>query len=231
LTIIKHKNTYDDTANKIQQNYVIKKMILIQRNEPFIIFTINNPSIKNALTEQDMIQLITLFQQVTEDVFIYVVILTGSGNNFCSGVDTTKGTFESKSSSSSSHFDPIGQLPLTLINFPKLIISYVNGPAIGLGCTLLGLCDAVYATPNATFATPFVKICASLEYGSSNTFFQSSTISHYKSTEMIFFDKTLSAVEAQEMGLVVCVFFLSTKRLVMYLFFYTLLISDIKFFF
>lgn len=47
---------------------------------------------------------------------------------------------------------------LEMIRFPKLLIGAVNGPAIGFGVTTLALCDVVYAVPEATFSTPFMKL-------------------------------------------------------------------------
>ena len=51
-----------------------------------------------------------------------------------------------------------GDLLRALINLHKPIIAACNGPAIGISCTLLALCDIVYAADKCYFKTPFMEL-------------------------------------------------------------------------
>jgi peroxisomal 3,2-trans-enoyl-CoA isomerase len=88
----------------------------------------------------------------------------------------------------------------SFINCPKILIAFVNGPAIGISVSTLGLFDGVYASSSSTFSLPFVRLAQSLEGCSSYVF--PSLMGSLHAKEVLLFDRKLTAVEAQQRGLV-----------------------------
>jgi peroxisomal 3,2-trans-enoyl-CoA isomerase len=86
------------------------------------------------------------------------------------------------------------------ITFPKILIGFINGPAIGISVTILALFDGVYASSSATFALPFIRQALAPEGCSSFLFPALMGSLHAK--EILLFDRKLTAQEAQQRGLV-----------------------------
>ena len=86
-----------------------------------------------------------------------------------------------------------------VIDFPLPLIAAVNGPAVGLGCTLAVLCDLVYVAESAYLADPHVGV--GLTAGDGGAPFWPLTMSIVKAKELLFFGTKISASDAVELGL------------------------------
>ncbi|XP_032709262.1 enoyl-CoA delta isomerase 2, mitochondrial-like [Lontra canadensis] len=167
---------------------------------------LNRPAKKNALTEQMYQEIILALEAASKDDST-ITVLTGNGDYYSSGNDLTNFTnippdgVEAKAKNSAILLrDFVG----SFIDFPKPLVAVVNGPAVGISVTVLGLFDLVYATDRATFHTPFSHLGQTPEGCSSYTF--PKIMGTAKAAEMLIFGKKLTAGEACAQGLVTEVF-------------------------
>ncbi|CAG9857795.1 unnamed protein product [Phyllotreta striolata] len=158
---------------------------------------INRPKVKNAFNDQVYKAITKILNEDSDNNQVVVTILTGSGDYFTSGNDL-KSSFET--AGSQDNFRIVSDMIEALIDYPKLLISVVNGPAIGIGATLLTLCDIVYCSDTATFHTPFLGLGLCAEGASSYNF--PFILGRSMASEMIFLGRKLTAREALQAGLV-----------------------------
>lgn len=167
--------------------------------------TFNRPSKKNAITFQMYQDIILALKNASTDDTV-ITVFTGAGDYYCSGNDLTNFTSASGGMEEAANkgAEVLREFVNTFIDFPKPLVAVVNGPAVGISVTLLGLFDAVYASDRATFHTPFSHLGQSPEACSSYTF--PKMMGSAKAAEMLLFGKKLTAREAWAQGLVTEVF-------------------------
>jgi len=123
------------------------------------IVTLNRPEKRNAISYELIDELLRALKEV-QDSTAQILILTGSGKAFCSGMDLdnlrsiTSRTPEENYADSST----MARLFRSLYEFPKVTIAAVNGPAIAGGCGLATLCDFTIASTEAKFGYTEVRI-------------------------------------------------------------------------
>ncbi len=83
---------------------------------------------------------------------------------------------------------------MALLAFEKVFVAAVNGPAVGIGVTLLMHCDLVYCTNTATFWVPFTRIALVPEFCSSVTFVEAMGMSH--ANELLLLGKKIDSERA-----------------------------------
>lgn len=152
----------------------------------------NRPSKKNAFNEYYYTTLIKILNEDASNDNVVITIFTGNGDYFSSGNDLTSG------STSENPLEVFEQLVNAFINYPKILVAVLNGPAVGIGATMLGLCDIVYFSEKAYIYIPFVSLGISMEGCSSYIFPQ--LLGKSKFSEMLYFNNKLTAEEALHLG-------------------------------
>ncbi|KAL3079808.1 hypothetical protein niasHS_014090 [Heterodera schachtii] len=166
---------------------------------------LNRPDKYNAITWEMYEGLISALGDASADRETSVTVMTGVGSYFCAGNDLSNFTRGVKTSDDLRAMADRGERVLeryvrAFIEHEKPLIGLVNGPAIGISVTVLPLFDLVIASDKATFHAPFSSLGQSPEGCSSYTFPLIMGMS--KASELLLFDKKMSAEEALERNLV-----------------------------
>ena len=156
----------------------------------------HRPDKKNALTPDMYGGLEGALRRADEDPGIHVVFLTGTEDCFSSGNDIQ--SFLAAQASSEDR--PVIRFLRRLVDQKKPIVAAVNGPAVGVGVTMLLHCDLVYAADSTRFQLPFANIGICLEAASSAIL--PVLMGRVRAAELILLGETFSPEKAREYGIV-----------------------------
>ncbi|KAJ8268000.1 hypothetical protein COCON_G00131720 [Conger conger] len=140
-----------------------------------------------------------------------LVLLSAVGSVFCFGLDFIyfiRRLTDDRKKESTKMAESIRTFVNTFIQFKKPIIVAVNGPAVGLGASILPLCDVIWANEKAWFQTPYATFGQTPDACSSLTFPRIMGVA--SANEMLLSGRKLTAQEACAKGLVSQVFWPGT---------------------
>ena len=147
--------------------------ILTDLADSILTITINRPDKLNALNTTMIREFIDAFDKADAEDAVRAVIVTGAGRAFCAGADLSTGaaTFDREARADRpqvpngpdgrpdlSHVnarDGGGRMTLRIFNCKKPVIGAVNGPAVGIGATMLLPMDVRIASSEARFGFVF----------------------------------------------------------------------------
>ncbi len=169
---------------------------------------LNRPDALNAWNYQLGEDLRTALEDVAADDGVRAVLLTGAGRAFSSGADLAESREDtSDSTDEEGNFDLSKRLreryhPIihAVRDMPKPVVSAVNGPAAGIGCSLALSADLILAAHSSFFLLAFVNIGLVPDGGS--TAFVPARIGLARAAEMMMLGERVSSEKALEWGLV-----------------------------
>ena len=139
--------------------YDMPEEIDIRGDGPLRIITLNRPDALNAVNDSLHAGLARLWPQLSDDRQVRAAVLTGSGRAFSAGGDfaylAELGEDADLRAKTIAHGRDI-VLGMARCRIP--VVAAVNGPAVGLGCSLVALSDIVYIAEDAYLADPHVQV-------------------------------------------------------------------------
>lgn len=171
---------------------------------PIATITLNRPEKLNAYTWIMGAEMRDALTQVEEDDNLRVTILTGAGRGFCAGADLTRGgdTFDysKREKDPSAGTRPTGSLLKFYWGLKKPVIVAINGPAVGVGVTMILPLDIRIASESARMGIVFNRRGILPELAC--PWLLPRIIGISRAAELMYTGRILNAQECLEYGLV-----------------------------
>ena len=174
--------------------------IRVDTSNSIVTISLNRPEKRNAISPLMIAETLQALDQAEKGP-CRVLILTGTANAFCAGMDLQAlKDFRSQSDEEIvADAKRIASLFRRLYGFSKPTIAAVNGPAIAGGCGLATLCDFTLAIPEAKFGYTEVRVGFIPAIVSSYVIRQ---VGEKRARDLLLSGRTFTAAEAREIGIV-----------------------------
>src|SRR3954447_23671710 len=173
------------------------------RRDGAAVIELNRPETMNAWNTQFGLDLLDAVRTVSTDESVRAVMITGAGRGFSSGADLKAGfdpTPEGHPDVLTALRDRYHPIITGIRRMEKPVIAAVNGPAVGIGCSLALASDIVLAAESAYFLLAFANIGLVPDGGSS--LFVPSRTGFSRAIEMAMLAERLPARQALDWGLI-----------------------------
>jgi 2-(1,2-epoxy-1,2-dihydrophenyl)acetyl-CoA isomerase len=177
--------------------------LIWERRGPVGRLTLNRPESLNAWTTQFGHELLDVVSGDAADDAVRAVLITGAGRGFSSGADLRAGFDPADDGMPDIHkelHDVYHPAIIGIRRLPKPVVAAVNGPAVGIGCSLALACDLVMAAESAFFGLAFVNIGLMPDGGS--TAFVPPAVGRARALQMALLGERVPAAQALDWGLV-----------------------------
>jgi enoyl-CoA hydratase/carnithine racemase len=139
--------------------YDLPDVITVESDGPVRIVRLARPDALNAINDEVHRGLTDLFPQLSADADARVAVITGEGRAFSAGGDFD--LLDRMAQDRDLRRDVIAEgreLVVNMIRCRVPVVAAVNGPAVGLGCSVIALSDVVYMAESAYLSDPHVTV-------------------------------------------------------------------------
>lgn len=174
--------------------------IMVRSEGPVRVVTLNRPEALNAFNDDLHGALLAAWSVIHEDEDARVVVLTGEGRAFSAGGDIPgfQRTVDDTALRRRQQRETL-RLIREMLSFPLPIVCAVNGPAVGLGCAVVGMSDIVLMSKKAFLCDPHVPVGLVAADGPAAVFPYMTSMLKVK--EYLFTGERIPAEVAEKVGL------------------------------
>lgn len=196
-------------ANQVSGSYDYSAYegLTLSKADGIMTITISNPGKKNAMTPVQGEELTRIWDDVWQDPEVSVIILTGDGNDFCSGADVSGLAKRATETDAAPAKKPVNSTSRSakkhvygILDCEKPVIAKVRGVAYGMGVNIAMACDMVYAAPGARFCDSHVK--AGMVAGDGGVLLWPLLVGMHRAKGYLMTGEPVLAEKAAEIGLI-----------------------------
>ena len=173
--------------------------LLIEDRGPARWLRFNRPAKRNAVTRARAETLRSELARAADDATIVTLVLTGTGDTFCAGVDVKEALQGPDAALRQERSTPLWPVD-ELVNFPKPILCCLNGAAVGGGATLAMTTDLRLAAESASLTFSLGRLGLTPEVGSSFLLWRE--VGYGVALDLMLTGRTVPAAEALALRLV-----------------------------
>jgi enoyl-CoA hydratase/carnithine racemase len=165
--------------------------------------TLNRPERKNAFTLEMVDRWAAALSEARSDPAVRVLVLTGAGDAFCSGIDLgRRAAGESATPIARKELltERVHRIPLALEDFDKPVIAAINGVAVGAGLDMALMCDLRIMARSARLSEGYIRV--GMVPGDGGCYYLPRLVGIAKALELLWTGDFVDAAEAERIGLV-----------------------------
>ncbi len=170
--------------------------IKVEIKDKIMNIVLNRPEKKNAINVEMYAALSKAFKEADDDPGVRVLFITGGSECFTAGNDL----FDFMNISLDDESSPVIDFLNSIVNASKPVVAAVAGPAVGIGTTMLLHFEMTYASADARFSFPFVRLGLCPEGASS--ILLPRLVGYQKAAELILLAEDFSAEDALRYGII-----------------------------